>query len=125
MWCLPITDMNGMNNHFVAIELDEELLAKMEQNAEVTATFIIPYSTTPNRKVSRIISDFGIRAQVLEMNMAMAVNRMATAQRYVNIKGGEIWKSLPSKLVPNQNTQGTSSNRGDASRLLETFWDME
>lgn len=114
-----------MNNHFVAIELDEELLAKMEQNAEVTATFIIPYSTTPNRKVSRIISDFGIRAQVLEMNMAMAVNRMATAQRYVNIKGGEIWKSLPSKLVPNQNTQGTSSNRGDASRLLETFWDME
>lgn len=104
--------MNG-NNHYVAVDLDDELFAQLETNPDTTATVFIPYTNKINYTVHRMVRKFGVRLQVLEMNMAMESNRLHIANRFIELNGGVLWKSSRLKPAQNQKKQSTSSKRGN------------
>lgn len=85
-------DMNG-NKHYVAIELNDDLFAELEEHQDSTATIFIPYTNKVNDIVHEMVRKFGRRLQVLEMNMAMRANRTKIANKYIHQYGGVWWKS--------------------------------
>jgi hypothetical protein len=117
-------DMNG-NNHYVAVDLYDDLFEELEQNSDATATVFIPYTNKINYVVHRMVRKFGRRLQVLEMNMAMESNRLHIANRFIELNGGVLWKSSRLKPALNQKKQSILSKRGNDMESWAKFLDGE
>lgn len=117
----------GMNGpkHYVAIELDDDLFTTLDNESDSIATIFIPYSNKTNFVVHRMVRKFGRRLQILEMNMAMESNRLHIANRFIELRGGILWKSSPLKQVQIRNTHDGSLKRGNDMKLWEKFLEEE
>lgn len=114
--------MSG-SNHYVAVELDDQLFLLLEKERRSKATIFIPYSNKINKTVHAMVRKFKTRLQVLEMNMAMMNNRLYIARKFIALHGGVLWTSSQLKQVSIHKKQNTLKTPGKDIKLRETFWD--